>query len=190
MPPAEPSISASSESLLGLPECPPPDLPSSPPPDLADIIEAISETSLILDTAIPPGSDDTRKVIHQEKTFPARREVVQVHPEAQSNLWRRSAFDALVAIEPSAEEKKEPSLSLEESRKLALEAARKPNADVRPILQRWSAHMSNSTELSPTHQEFTSEPVQEPSDDEKAVEGLPLLLHHLRPLLHLTLSYR
>ena len=183
MPPAELTITASSESLPGLPECPPPDLPSSPPPDLADVVEAISETSLILDTAVPPGEasdDDTGKatvsppmVTHRKKTFPTRREMVQVYPEAQSNVWRRSAFDALVTIEPSAEEKQEPSLSLKESRKLALEAARKPNADVRPILQRWSAHMSNSTELSPTHQEFTPEPVQEPSDDEKAVEGLP-----------------
>ena len=188
MPPAEPTnlqISASSESLPGLPDSPPPDLPSSPPPDLADVMEAISETSLILDTAIPPEeagrlSTDTREasvsspldlmVTHQTKTLPTRREVVQVRlskPDTQSNTWQRSVDKC----------EEEPRLSLKERRALTLEASRRPNAVMKTVL---STHVADSKEVSPSHQESTSETrptptiqMEDPSDDEKILEGLP-----------------
>ena len=52
---------------------------------------------------------------------------------------RRSAFDALVAVEPTAEEKKEPKLSAEQRRSLALEASRRSDADTSTLLEQWNA---------------------------------------------------
>ena len=54
------------------------------------------------------------------------------------NLQRRSAFDALVAVEPTSEEKKGPKLSAEQRRSLALEASRRSDADTSPFLERWN----------------------------------------------------
>ena len=55
-----------------------------------------------------------------------------------SPLYRRSAFDALVAVEPTTEEKKEPKLSAEQRRSLALEASRRSDADTSTFLEQWN----------------------------------------------------
>ena len=60
--------------------------------------------------------------------------------------YRRSAFDALVAVEPTTEEKKEPKLSAEQRRSMALESSRRSNADTSPFLERWN-RTSPSVEL-------------------------------------------
>lgn len=62
------------------------------------------------------------------------------------NSRKRSAFDALCAVEPSAEEKSEPKLSTEQRRSLALEASRRSNADTSPFLERWNRGSSPSSE--------------------------------------------
>ena len=60
------------------------------------------------------------------------------------NLQRRSAFDALVAVEPTSEEKKEPQLSAEQRRSLTLEASRRSDADTSPFLERWNISVPSS----------------------------------------------
>ena len=60
------------------------------------------------------------------------------------NLQRRSAFDALVATEPTSEEKKEPRLTAEQRRSLALEASRRSDADTSPFLERWNISVPSS----------------------------------------------
>lgn len=65
-----------------------------------------------------------------------------------AGLYRRSAFDALVSVEPSAEEKIEPKLSPYMRRSLALEASRRSDADTSPFLERWNlGTLAPSTEL-------------------------------------------
>ena len=56
----------------------------------------------------------------------------------ESSVKRRSAFDALVSVEPTAEAKNEPKLSVEDRRQLALMASRGSSADVKTVLNRWS----------------------------------------------------
>ncbi len=60
------------------------------------------------------------------------------------NLQRRSAFDALITVEPTSEEKKEPKLSAEQRRSLALEASRRSDADTSPFLERWNISVPSS----------------------------------------------
>ena len=60
------------------------------------------------------------------------------------NLQRRSAFDALVAVEPTSEEKREPKLSAEQRRSLALESSRRSDADTSPFLERWNISVPSS----------------------------------------------
>ena len=56
----------------------------------------------------------------------------------ESSVKRRSAFDALVSVEPTAEARNEPKLSVEDRRQLALMASRGSSADVKTVLNRWS----------------------------------------------------
>lgn len=114
------------------PESPKADIDSNPP------------SFLLLKHSTPIGSIE-------DKGSMTTNDVVQIRgkksPDSSHSLEnsvnRRSAFDALVSVEPTAQDKQEPKLSLEDRRQLALMASRGPSADVKPVLNRWSKQAPN-----------------------------------------------
>ena len=91
------------------------------------------------------GGDSAHKysVVSEKQGVDLRR-----HRNDMTSEKRRSAFDALVATEPTAEEKNEPKLSIEERRSLALHAAKRADGDTKPVLHRWTPSAGNSTNTS------------------------------------------
>ena len=177
------SFKSSSASLPSLPDCPPPELPTSPPPDLMDITAEAEDGELLTArdlSSSPMDSEDAEKVRRQAQTSSASSSgplhQAATHTEAASRLHRfqpnyneqrTSAFDALVATEPDAEERKEPKLSVSDRRSLALKAARRADADTQPVLKRWSVQMNEYTDTKLPSDLKTALPVKTDSHDDK-----------------------
>ena len=88
------------------------------------------------------------------------------------NLQRRSAFDALVAVEPTSEEKREPKLSAELRRSLALEASRRSDADTSPFLERWNISVpSSKPDTKEEKDESIPRDIEEPKEPVEAMES-------------------
>ena len=185
------SFKSSSASLPSLPDCPPPELPTSPPPDLMDIAAEDGEVVIIRDlSSSPMDSEDAEKVRRQEQTsLPASSSgslhQIASHTETTSKLHhfqpnyneqRISAFDALVATEPDAEEKREPKLSVSDRRSLALKAARRPDADTQPVLKRWSVHINESTDTKLPSDSKTALPTKSYNKSESELETADVIL--------------
>ena len=185
------SFKSSSASLPSLPDCPPPELPTSPPPDLMDIAAEDGEVVIIRDlSSSPMDSEDAEKVRIQDQTSPPASNSwslhqIASHTETTSKLHRFqpnyneqriSAFDALVATEPDAEEKREPKLSVSDRRSLALKAARRPDADTQPVLKRWSVHMNESTDTTLPSDSKTALPTKTHEKNELELETADVML--------------
>ena len=186
------SFKSSSASLPSLPDCPPPELPTSPPPDLMDIAAEAEDGELLITrdlSSSPMDSEDAEKVRRQDQTSPSASSSGPLHQAAshaeaasklhsfQSNYnkQRISAFDALVATEPDAEERKEPKLSVLDRRSLTLKAARRPDADTQPVLKRWSVQMNEYTDTKLPSDLKTALPTKPDSHDkdEETADVIP-----------------
>ena len=186
------SFKSSSASLPSLPDCPPPELPTSPPPDLMDIAAEAEDGELLITRGLsssPMDSEDAEKVRRQDQTTSSASSSGPLHQaashtEAASRLHsfqpnyneqRISAFDALVATEPDAEERKEPKLSVSDRRSLTLKAARRPDADTQPVLKRWSVQMNEYTDTKLPSDLKTALPTKPDSHDkdEETADVIP-----------------
>lgn len=166
--------SSLSGSAPSLPDSLPPDLPEAPPPTLPESPPLIiTEASPILPEAPPPDPEqfqlesietkqdeallDSAPTLRSLDTSTADSKdnrdyslnIVKLRerktsPMLDTNSKRRSAFDALLTVEPSSEERDEPKLSMEERRKLAIMASRFSSADTDVALQVWNRQTASS----------------------------------------------
>ena len=89
--------------------------------------------------SVPPVESEQFPIAYSDevKLRKPKRQINGGSPQL-SPLYRRSAFDAMISVEPSSSEKREPKLSAEQRRSLALEASRKSNADTSSFLEQWN----------------------------------------------------
>ena len=129
----------------------------------------------------PQSSPESTPPLEKEQPTAIHSETVQLRRPRRAangttlqdvNLQRRSAFDALVAVEPTAEEKNEPRLSAEQRRSLALEASRRSDADTSPFLERWNISVPRSKPDSKEEKdESVSKYLEEPKEFMEALES-------------------
>ena len=148
----DPSDGPSPDILPALPNVPPPDTlpapPGGPPPDLSTL--PISET---FETTVPYVKDSQPSpmlTVPSRDKGPAGVQMRKARSKSTSPGYfqkRRSAFDALVSVEPSAKEKKEPKLSVGEQRSLAMQASRRAGADTTPVLKHWQVTLTQGGDI-------------------------------------------
>ena len=110
-----------------------------------EVAVEISQSEPLSPSPMPP-LDSVPPVESEQFPIAYSGEVKLRKPKRQANggspqpspLYRRSAFDAMISVEPSSSEKREPKLSAEQRRSLALEASRKSNADTSSFLEQWN----------------------------------------------------
>ena len=141
---------------------------SAPTTDIAsELLESKPESQPISSPeSTPPLGNEQSPAIHSDKVQLRKPKRPANGTSLQDvNLQRRSAFDALVAVEPTAEDKKEPKLSADQRRSLALESSRRSDADTSPLLEHWkisipSAQADAKKEKDEEDLDQTKEPVE------------------------------
>ena len=89
------------------------------------------------DSALPIDNEQIPTTYSDEVTLRKPKRALNGGSPQTLHLHRRSAFDAMVSVELSTEEKREPKLSPRQRRSLALESSRRSNADTSPLLDKW-----------------------------------------------------
>ena len=149
------SLSNSSGTPPDIPELPPPTIPTddidgpllpqvsvtttSPFFDSPPVLPDIMETNSVTESSTPSissGTSTPKRSGAFQLHSPNRHQVGQYRPE------RRSAFDAMLISETSAEKDGKRRLSVAERRALTLHASRRPDGDSNPVMKRWS-HAEN-----------------------------------------------
>ncbi len=139
-----------------LPETPPPKrsetppiLPETPPPEREQMyLEPVgSKQNSLNSTPIFRSLETSTSSLNNNHDYSlsvVKLRERRISPSSDNSSKRRSAFDALVTVEPSSEEKNEPKLSLEERRKLTIIASRFSSADTDVAQQVWNKQAPSS----------------------------------------------